>query len=433
MKEHGSGTEAQGTGAAGDRDLCEQVFDHYERFGDAERTTTAFPPLGGGGSSERARAPWLRADLWHVFTFACTSGGGCGLSQQELRRLYRFTKQVEAASSASRKPFTAAFHNANRFIAAVRRFKRSLVAPLNWKKVMMAVDGRKYPVFFRDALDAVQEEILQVELGDLCWGAAPSPAGNGVEAPQSTLLRGSWDGEMYREQHAHVQGTMPEDTRVLAMHLYSDATVLSSSGAVSAYPLRMRVVNVNTKDVRWMTLAYIPQVEAKFVETRKGQEVRSELLQRILHIVFRRSVLASHRGAWLNLPGGGRVLVSPRALLYVCDQPEERAVMCLKGTGCIFPCTPCMVEREDSCSASGADAPSRDVDETVRAQLKNATMGSFRGAAARRAEVELEHSLNSVVPAMAAWAGLGNGPRMLYRLPGFDRLHVSDVEGGGSG
>jgi len=83
----------------------------------------------------------------------------------------------------------------------------------------MAVDGRKYPVFFRDAFDVVQEEILQVGLGDLCWGAAPSPAGNGVETPQSTLLRGSWDGEMYREQHALVQGTMPEDTRVLAMHL----------------------------------------------------------------------------------------------------------------------------------------------------------------------------------------------------------------------
>jgi len=200
---------------------------------------------------------------------------------------------------------------------------------------------------------------MQVELGDLCWGPPPSPADNGVEGPQSVLLRGSWDGEMYREQQAHVEGTMHEDTRVLTMHLYSDATVLSSSGAVSAYPLRMRVVNINTKDVRWVTLAYIPQVESKFIKTRKDHEVRSELLQRILHLVFRGSVLASHRGAWLNLPGGGRVRVSPRALLYVCDQPEERAVMCLKGTGCLFPCTPCMVGREDSCSASGADAPSR--------------------------------------------------------------------------
>ena len=334
-------------------------------------------------------------------------------------------KEGEAESSASRKPFTAAFHNANRRIAAVQRFKRSLVSTLNWKVVVMAVDGRKYPVFFRDAFDAVQEEILQVELGDLCWGAAPWPARNGVEEPQSTLLRCSWDGERYREQHTYVQGTMPEDTRVLAMHLYSEATVLSSSGAVSAYPLRMRVVIVNTKHVRWMTHAYIPQVEVRFVETSKVQEERSGLLQLISHIVFPRSVLASHRGAWLKLPGGDRVLVSPRTLPYVCDQPEERAVMCLKDTGCIFPCRPCMVEREDSRSASGADAPSRDVDETVRAQLKNATMGSFWRAAATRAEVELDHSLNSVVLAMDAWADLGNGPQMLYRFRGFDRLHVS--------
>jgi len=108
--------------------------------------------------------------------------------------------------------------------------------------------------------------------------------------------------------------------------------------------------------------------------------------------------------------------------------------MCPKVTGCIFPCTPCMVERKDSCLASGADSSSRDVDETVRAQLKNAPMGSFWGAAARRAEIEVEHMLNSVVPGMAVWAGLGKGPRMLYRVPGFDRLpEVSlHVEGGAS-
>jgi len=159
-------------------------FDHYERFGVAMRVMTAFTPLEGGGSIELARAPRLRADLWHVFTFACTLGGGCGRSQQELRRLYLFSKQVEAESFASCKPFTAAFHNFNRFIAAVRRFKPSLVAPLNWKMDVIAVEYRKYPVFFRDAFDAVQEEIVQVELGDLCWGAAPSPARNGVEEPK---------------------------------------------------------------------------------------------------------------------------------------------------------------------------------------------------------------------------------------------------------
>lgn len=52
------------------------------------------------------------------------------------------------------------------------------------------------------------------------------------------------------------------------------------------YPLHMRVFNVNTKSVRLMTLACIPHVQAKFVETRKIQEERSELLQRTLRIVF---------------------------------------------------------------------------------------------------------------------------------------------------
>jgi len=64
----------------------------------------------------------------------------------------------------------------------------------------------------------------------------------------------------------------------------------SKSGAVSAYPLRMRITNINTKRVRWATVEYIPQVEVNFLETRKGTEVRSELLQSMLHLVFRQMI-----------------------------------------------------------------------------------------------------------------------------------------------
>jgi len=48
----------------------------------------------------------------------------------------------------------------------------------------MAVVGRKYPIFFRDAFDAAQEGIMQVELADLCLGPPPAPADYGVEGPQ---------------------------------------------------------------------------------------------------------------------------------------------------------------------------------------------------------------------------------------------------------
>lgn len=245
-----------------------------------------------------------------------------------------------------------------------------------------------------------------------------------TDGAQSTLLRGTWNGEMYKEQAAHVAASMRAGTRMLVLHLYSDDTVLSDSGAVSAYPLRMRIANVNTKMERWETLAYIPRVAGRLLDKRKAQEVRSELLQRVLHLTFRNTIQASHLCAWTDLHDCGRVRMSPKVLLYVCDQLEERAIMCLKASVRLYPCTPCTTIREDACSASGATAPAHDVDATVAAQLQNATMGSFWGAQSRRGKVELAHILNSVVPAMESCAGFGSGPRMLYRLPGFDRLHV---------
>jgi len=51
-------------------------------------------------------------------------------------------------------------------------------------------------------------------------------------------------------------------------------------------------------------------------------------------------------------------------------------------------------------------------------------MGAFRSSGAMRTEAEMAHSLKSMVPALSAWAGLGNGPLMLSRVPGFDRRHV---------
>jgi len=377
---------------------------------------------------------WQRNGLQHVFVHACTVGSGGVMTQRELKTIYIYTLKVEAATdAATTRPFADAFKTVWSFIAAVRRYKRTLIVPLNWRKVVMKIDVRQDTVFFRDALQAAQDEVMRAQQEDVYWGASSSTehdAGSmdastdaSMTAPD-TVLCNAWDGEMYKRQQEHVDGTVHPGTRVLGFYMYSDSTVLLSSGAVSAYPLRMRGVNINADDVRWVSLAYIPQAEAKFLETMKGQEVRAELLQRILHVAFWTSLLASHDGTWLNLPGGGCVRFSPRALLYVRDQPEERAVMCLKGLGCLFPCTACTVGRDSSCTEAGTNAPPREVHETVRAQLRNVLMGDFRGAGAMRTEAEMAHSLNSMVPALAAWAGLGSGPPMLYHLPGLDRLHV---------
>jgi len=301
----------------------------------------------------------------------------------------------------------------------------------------METDGQRLTVFFRDALRAAQDEVMGATLDNRhcgpscdaeCTSGSSSATSSADPHPNTTkadtLLGKTWDGELFKQQREYVTCTLPSGPRVLGLYLYTDATVLSSSGAVSACPLRMRIVNVNSSEKRWFTLVYIPQVETKILDTQKGQKRRSKLLQRILHVVFRTHVKASHDGAWLNLPGGGCVRVSPRAFLCICGQPEKRAVMCLKGSGCLFSSTSCTVGKAESCSGAELIASPRDVDTTVGAQRRNMSMGAFRGAIAIRTETEMEHTLNSNVPALAAWAGLGNGPRMPYRLPGFDRLHV---------
>jgi len=46
---------------------------------------------------------------------------------------------------------------------------------------------------------------MRVEMGDLCWGEEVQAAMDaGTDDPQSMLLREFWDGEMYRQQRAHV-------------------------------------------------------------------------------------------------------------------------------------------------------------------------------------------------------------------------------------
>jgi len=115
---------------------------------------------------------------------------------------------------------------------------------------------------------------------------------------------------------------------VVGVHLYSNSTVLSRSGAVSNDPLRMRVVNSTHNKVRWVTLAYILKVEAKLLQTREEHEVRAELLQWVWPLFFRACMVESHRRTWLQLPSVRRACVSPSVLLYVFGRPDERASMC---------------------------------------------------------------------------------------------------------
>jgi len=111
-----------------------------------------------------------------------------------------------------------------------------------------------------------------------------------------------------------------------------------ASTAHKLYPLRVRLVNVVTGEVEWEPAAYIPVVRNQKEPASKprARARRNGLLQRVLYLAFRTKIGASLTGVLVERDG--RTYVGfPRVLLYLCDQPEEKAVLCLKGGNCKFP------------------------------------------------------------------------------------------------
>lgn len=188
----------------------------------------------------------------------------------------------------------------------------------------------------------------------------------------------------------------------------------------------MRVVNVITDDVRFLTVAYTPVVR-KLKETgadEKARRRRSAVLQRVLYLAFRTAIGASHHGAEVTI--GGRVyLAFVRVLLYLGDIPEEKAVLCLKSGKCAHPCSSCDVCVRDTGTPEALNSLNRDVVRMLTAHLEAARNYDQQRNAQRRLHLEASTSARSALPALAAFAGLSTSPFLLYKMIGFDVLHVS--------
>lgn len=202
--------------------------------------------------------------------------------------------------------------------------------------------------------------------------------------------------------------------------------VAFASEAHKLYPVRMRVVNVDKQEDEWITIAYVP-----LVPTEKGpggaersRRRRISVLQRVLFLALRDIIGASHSGARFVDAAGRELQAFPRVLMYLCDQPEERAILCLKPGQCSRPCTNCNVLLASLSSPEALTARSRTILNTLNQQLdcmRHAERGTERQA---RLHMEKAISFNSHAPALAAMAGLTTAPFLLYKIIGFDVLHV---------
>lgn len=212
---------------------------------------------------------------------------------------------------------------------------------------------------------------------------------------------------------------------VLPFTLYSDGLVLPNSGAYSAHPLRVRL---DCLDPDKHSIGAIPQV---FTELGPGASeqataARREVLQRSINVALRELFVASHDGVEVDLGKDGKWLAFLRLVCYSCDYPEGRTVLCLKGVGCTHLCSSCMVRLSEAGHEASSSAEPRNAGETVTAQMAAMDLAAspVRGSAAERERLRDMYSCNPLPPALAVMAVIATPPDFLYRIVGFDRLHV---------
>lgn len=90
-------------------------------------------------------------------------------------------------------------------------------------------------------------------------------------------------------------------------------------------------------------MAYVPSVTTEKVPggAERSKQRRIGVLQRVLYLALRDLINASHNGARFVNGDVKELLAVPRILLYICDQPEERAMLCLKPGPLTKPCSTC--------------------------------------------------------------------------------------------
>jgi len=174
-----------------------------------------------------------------------------------------------------------------------------------------------------------------------------------------------------------------------------------------------------------VTVAYVPIVR-KLQEPGADERARIRqcgILQRVIYAAFTHVIGRSHIGFGVNV-NGRQAFAFPRVLLYLCGQPEERAVLGLKGGQCAHPCTACMARIDTIGAAQAVDADSRNVINTLNNQVEAYEHTRRQRERQRRVALGALYSTSGGVPGLAGMAGLGTAPMLLYNMIGFDVLHV---------
>lgn len=225
-----------------------------------------------------------------------------------------------------------------------------------------------------------------------------------------------------------VHGTVSLTPRLClfsSLSMFVCPTLFLPGKARKLYPIRVRLVNDVKGKGDWYTVAYVPVVrtEKESSAAERGRLRRCGVLQRVLYLVFRSAIAVSHAGIVLRV--GDRVVTAfIRLLMYIADQPEERAILGFKSGRCAFPCSVCMASVSAMVDERALRAGERAVVSTLERDHQGFTLRRDRRNRSLRLALEAVDSTTSVVPALASMAGLSTPPYLLFKMVSFDILHV---------
>lgn len=158
----------------------------------------------------------------------------------------------------------------------------------------------------------------------------------------------------------------------------------------------------------------------------RARKRRAAILQRVLYLVFRSAIAASHMGVKVRF-GVRELLCFPRLLLYICDFPEEKGLLCMKGGKTAKPCSLCNVRLEFAATPEALSAEDRKALVVLSDQAEATRLRLRKEHPSRRLTLKKKHSVHAVMPALAGLAGLSTAPFHMYKMVGVDVLHVMDL------
>eukprot|EP00171_Calliarthron_tuberculosum_P001817 IDg1817t1 len=132
---------------------------------------------------------------------------------------------------------------------------------------------------------------------------------------------------------SHIPGA-----RIVCIDLYADGTQLARCGSQSTTPVRMRVSNVRGHGIVWHEVGIAPVIpnQSTYTDSKLSQEMLV-LLHRFLYLLLRDALIASRSGFIVDSK-----IVFIRIANLVCDQKQERQLICLKSVGSFMDCSLCL-------------------------------------------------------------------------------------------